>query len=269
VNNVINLVVALDCEARPLIERFDLKRQPEHAYPLYTSEQMQLIVSGVGKLNSAIATGYLAGLSDEPAAWLNIGIAGHMTHPLGELYLCHKITDMQTGQSSYPAFTFKTTLPTASLDSFDVPVNEYHDDLLHDMEASGFYQAASRFATVEFIHCLKVISDNQDSPTHNINKQMVSELIANTIVVIADFINLLSEQHHRWLTVTATPDSYHEIIQKWHFSTYQQHQLKQLIKRWATHYPGASPLTAELLALKNSRDVLAHMQAALNIEQQA
>ena len=140
---MINLVIALDCEAKPLIDRFDLKRQQEHVYPLYTSDNIQLIVSGVGKLNAATATGYLAGLTKEPAAWLNIGIAGHKKHGIGNSYLTHKIIDKHSDRCWYPAFTFKSSIATDTLCTFENAVTEYHDDLLHDMEASAFYQAAS------------------------------------------------------------------------------------------------------------------------------
>ena len=226
---MINIIVALDCEARPLITHFGLQRQQQHAYPLYSSDSMQLVVAGVGMLNAATACGYLAGLSNESAAWLNIGIAGHQTHAPGELYLAHKITNQQNEHSWYPVFTFKCAIPTASLASFAEPVTDYHDDLLHDMEAAGFYQAASRFNSAEFIHCLKIVSDNAEHNTHNINKHMVTDLITARLEPIEEFINALATQLARWNKITTTPDIYAELLQHWHFSTYQQHQLKQLV----------------------------------------
>ncbi len=262
---MINIIVALDCEAKPLITHFDLQRQQRHAYPLYHSANMQLIVSGVGMLNAATATGYLAGLSNDSAAWLNIGIAGHQTHTLGELYLAHKISNQQTEQSWYPGFTFKCKIPTAGLTSFAEPVTDYHDDLLHDMEAAGFYQAASRFNSAEFIHCLKIVSDNAERGTHNINKHMVTELITTKLETIVEFTNALAAQLARWNEITATPGIYAELLQRWHFSTYQQHQLKQLVKRWSTLHPGQELVIAKLPSLRNSRDVLHYLQKSLDI----
>lgn len=263
---MINIVVALDCEAKPLIDHFALKRQQEHAYPLYTADDMQLIVSGVGKLNAATATGYLAGLSDKLAAWLNIGIAGHKTHAIGALTLAHKITDRQSQKSWYPAFGFKSSIDTESLATFDSPENNYHDALLHDMEAAGFYHAASRFNSTEFIHCLKVISDNAEHSTQKISKQMVTELITAQIEPMEEFITALANQVTAWEEITHTPEIYTDVLKAWHFSTYQQHQLKQLITRYATLYPEQPLSIPELSGLKTSRDVLKHLQDALEIK---
>ena len=211
------------------------------------------------------ACGYLAGLKKESAAWLNIGIAGHQTHAPGELYLAHKITNQQNEHSWYPVFTFKCAIPTASLASFAEPVTDYHDDLFHDMEAAGFYQAASRFNSAEFIHCLKIVSDNAEHSTHNINKHMVTDLITARLEPIEEFINALTAQLARWNKITTTPDIYAELLQHWHFSTYQQHQLKQLVKRWSTLHP-QQPLRLEALAtLGSSRDVLHYLQKSLDI----
>jgi len=262
---MINIVIALDCEAKPLIARFGLKRQQQHTYPLYTSEHINLIVSGIGKLNAATASGYLAGLTREPAAWLNIGIAGHKSHSLGTLYLAHKITNQQSQQNWYPAFTFKTGIATASLASFDVPVTEYADELLHDMEAAGFYQATCRFNSAEFIHCLKIVSDNAEHSTQKINKQMVSKLIHGQLTPIETFISTLNNQLERWNDITATPNIYNDILQRWHFSTYQQYHLKQLVKRWTTLNPQKMLSIEELASLKNSHRVLIHLQDALDI----
>ena len=265
---MINIIVALYCEAKPLIEYFKLKRQPDHPYPVYRTDKIQLIVSGVGKLNAATATGYLAGVSDTPAAWVNIGVAGHKTHALGTPCLAHKITDQQSNQSWYPIFIFKTPLTTESLGTFDAPENNYEDELLHDMEATGFYQAASRFNSAEFIHCLKVVSDNTENSSRKINKQMVSELIAKQIGSIADFISSLNTHLNNWNNIIATPDIYDAIIKTCHFSTYQQHQLKQLLKRWAALHPEQNTLGDTLLELNNSRNILKYLQDSLNITEQ-
>lgn len=265
VTSMLNLVIALDCEAKPIIEHFHLKRQAEHTLPVYTTDNMQLIVAGVGKLNAAMATAYLAGMRNDNAAWLNIGIAGHKSHAIGTAYVAHKVMDHTTQQNWYPALTFKPAIATETVCSFESPVMDYHDDLLHDMEAAGFYQAASRFNSAEFVHCLKIVSDNAEQSTHKINKQMVSELVTAQIDAIADFISKLNDQLNEWHNISRTPAAYVELLQRWHFSTYQQHQLKQLVQRWTTLYPDAELLTAELTSLKSSREVLKYLQDSLDI----
>ncbi|MFO7603618.1 MAG: hypothetical protein R6X06_07365 [Gammaproteobacteria bacterium] len=262
----INIAVALACEARPLIEHFGLKRQTQAAYPVYQGGHIQLIVAGVGQLNAATAVGYLAGLTQHPAAWLNIGIAGHKTHAIGALYLAHKITRQQDSHSWYPAFTFKPGIATASLTSFSQPVTDYEDDVLHDMEAAGFYPAASRFSSVEFVHCLKVVSDNAEHPDHKLDKHWVSQQIAAQLKPLSGFITKLHTDLARWHEITAVPSLYDELLQHWHFSTYQQHQLQQLLKRWSTCHADEEWCAADMAKLKNSREILRYLERTLDIE---
>ena len=99
------LVVALQAEAAPLVDRFALKSLNGHPYRLYAGADPHLITSGVGKLASASAVAYLrARIGQTPAAWLNVGIAGHARAPLGTALLAHKIHDVGSSKSYYPIF---------------------------------------------------------------------------------------------------------------------------------------------------------------------
>ena len=56
--NQINFVVALSPEAQPLIRYYKLKRDRQiTAFELYRNDNIQLIISGIGKYNTAIAAG--------------------------------------------------------------------------------------------------------------------------------------------------------------------------------------------------------------------
>ena len=125
----VNLVVALSCEARPLIQRLNLKQAKSIAgFRLYGNRQgVNLIVSGVGKLATAAACGYLAGSqADEQAAaaaWLNVGIAGHRNMPLGEGALVHKVIDQSSGRVRYPPLVLNTRCPTTAVITVEHPGN--------------------------------------------------------------------------------------------------------------------------------------------------
>ena len=68
---MLNFVVALPCEARPIISHFGLQALDSPAgFRLYNRERMRLIVSGAGKIPAAAATAYAgATLGPGPAAW--------------------------------------------------------------------------------------------------------------------------------------------------------------------------------------------------------
>ena len=91
-------VVALKSEAKPIISHFKLDHQSGNSiFPIYRNDKLghSLIVSGVGQINAAAATTYLASESDAPpwAAWINLGIAGSMDGEIGKLYQGIKITN--------------------------------------------------------------------------------------------------------------------------------------------------------------------------------
>jgi hypothetical protein len=60
------------------------------------------------------------------------------------------------------------------------------------MEASAFFDTATRFSSVELVHCLKVISD---TPSQQIgrDKARISKLINQHIAQLAGFAKLLED----------------------------------------------------------------------------
>ena len=96
------LVVALAAEARPLLAPHRLRGVSGHPYRICAGEQTHLIVSGVGKVAAAAATAYLRALiGDAPAAWLNIGIAGHGSQAVGTALLA-QVVDIASGKPFTP-----------------------------------------------------------------------------------------------------------------------------------------------------------------------
>ena len=118
---MINIVVAMPCEAKPLVEHFALQRNSQlHAFPVYASTDMTLITSGVGKVNSAMAVAWLAGQQQtRDQQWLNIGMAGHASHKPGTLLVANKVTDMATNRSWYPQVLSRLEHESTALRTID------------------------------------------------------------------------------------------------------------------------------------------------------
>ena len=193
------LVVALAAEARPLLASLHLQGVSGHPYRICAGEQTHLIVSGIGKVAAAAATAYLRALiGDTPAAWLNIGIAGHGSQAVGTALLAHKVVDAASGKPFYPTFTASPPCRTTLLHTVDhaqPPVG----DAAYDMEASGFCEAAQRFATSERIHCLKIVSDNPQFPYQTLNAEKIEALIEaqlDTAAQVGEHLRTLSQQLH-------------------------------------------------------------------------
>jgi len=263
---MIYFVVALACEAKPLIRVLNLKSVANHAnYPLYENDRFRLIVTGIGKLNAATATSYLASLSEikKNNAWLNVGIAGHLDADIGSPFLANKIIDGGSGLSWYPIFIRPFAVKSTSLVTQDHAQNKYEPNTLYDMEAAGFYLAASRFNTTEFVHSLKIVSDNQTSPAGYLPEKEVSQLIASNIEIIEQTALHINESAQQWQRISETSPDFDKFLARWHFTVYQQNSLKQLLKRWKTLLDDQSIWNQDITNLADAKQVLRYIQQKL------
>lgn len=165
------IITALHEEARPLIKIFGLKKDPHsRRIPLYRRGGTCLAVSGTGKVKSAIATTFALAKTDslENTIILNFGLCGclDLQIPVGELTFINKITDASTKRDFYTETILKHNLREASLTTFDKPLLKGWESVtttMVDMEASGFFPAASAFTPLENIYCLKMVSDHLEN----------------------------------------------------------------------------------------------------------
>ncbi|MFQ5792846.1 MAG: hypothetical protein ACE5JI_20450, partial [Acidobacteriota bacterium] len=144
---MIRIVVALQAEARPLVSHYRLKAVAG-AFPLYQSEGLWLVVSGVGKTRAAAATANLHAAAGEGpgCAWINVGIAGHRERPVGEAILADKIVDGASGRRWYPPRLPGVPPPSASVLTVDHVEERFTGDWVYEMEAAGICAAASRLS---------------------------------------------------------------------------------------------------------------------------
>lgn len=162
------IVCALKAEAQPLIERFGLKQEPQqNRFQLFHSEHVRLIVSGTGETMAAIATTYLlANRSLAPSDIIvNVGTCGTQYNDIttGDALIPHKIIHHDTQKHFYPDIIVDHGLREGSVETFSRPVGRDEASIITgdgvDMEASGFFQAASVFSAPHQILLFKVVSD--------------------------------------------------------------------------------------------------------------
>lgn len=225
-------VCALACEARPIIDRYRLKKsRRDHAFDLYENPRMACIVSGVGRLACAAATAWCAARFDaeRALAWLNVGIAGAADFELGTLLQVVQIVDADSGRHYYPMPTAKPALPTAACLSLARPGNEYPPGFLLDMEASGFAASALRFSSAELVGCLKVVSDNPRAHTGR-DRGAVSALIERRLDAIDTeamrLLALADEVGGREID----PADWHALLAAAPFSETEQNRLRTLAR---------------------------------------
>ncbi|MBW1846518.1 MAG: 5'-methylthioadenosine/S-adenosylhomocysteine nucleosidase [Deltaproteobacteria bacterium] len=167
------IIMATTLEAKPFIERLNLKKYGKESFKQFSNDKILLVISGVGKTNAAIAATYCCKKYNPPYI-LNMGSAGatDSTHRLGSILHVYKIFEHDR-----PQFPFKKPhthkpdrlkgFPTAKLATGDRPVidpngrkiiSEYAS--LVDMEAAAIAQACKTFKTKCYV--FKYVSDTPD-----------------------------------------------------------------------------------------------------------
>lgn len=263
----LNFVVALSAEAHPLIGYYKLRRLHNiSAFEVYENENVRLIVSGMGKINAAVATAYLAGLvnTGAPQVWLNVGIAGGNAASLGDLVMINSITDTETRKTYYPSICFDSSLPQTAIKTVSNPDVKYRQDTLFDMEAAGFFIAASRFAPVELVHCCKIISDNSDQAVDTVNKGAVIGMVQSAlgkVELIAGKVMELAKDIESNMRVEST---IRQFLEKYHFTESQKHTLRLYLQNWIALSDETDIDCGDLLKAKDARSVLNTLQQILN-----
>lgn len=168
--NKICIVTALDFEARAIIEHYGLIGMNNPYFRVYVNDDIMLIISGVGKIRSSIATTYiLSNIEDiEHCAVINVGLCGAQdtNYPLGMPILVNKIVDADTSYEYFPDILFPHDMVEEGLETHQVRISidggSHIGEKLVDMEASGFFESASTFLPPHRLSCIKVVSDHLD-----------------------------------------------------------------------------------------------------------
>ena len=264
---MINIIVAFPAEARPLAGHFRLRgRDSSGPFPVYHNEALCLAISGIGKVACAAATAWLQGIQrgQSPSGWLNIGIAGHASHAIGDAYIAHRITDKANGCSWYPPQVHGLRFPSENLLTVEVPETGYRDDALYDMEAAGFYPIACRGATAELVQCFKIVSDNRSRPLTAVDTGSYSELVSSRLGDIESLVSELERMVHCSGAFNPVPDELQSFTGNWHFTLSQQHRLARLLRRWQALKPGQPIWCGELEKHTHARGVLRWLEDYLN-----
>jgi len=262
---MIHLLTALACEAKPIIEYYHLSRlMSETEFSVYGNESLTLTVAGVGTSSMAAAVAYthvLFGKSKQ-SVWLNVGVAGHRSHEIGKVFVVHKINDGSSGKNWYPSMVYRPGCATESLQTVARQEVNYSDTVLYDMEGSGFYESAIRFSCSELVQCIKVVSDNALSPTTKLQPKFVSELIINNLVTIEDLIEQLVAISNTLPKLS--PMLIDDFVERWHFSVQQKIQLGAGLNRWKLLSGSRSLNFEQLNNYKTSKQVLNWLECEID-----
>jgi adenosylhomocysteine nucleosidase len=180
------IVMATLLEAKPFIDGLALYKVEKEPFIIYQNNLFLLIISGIGKVNAAMATTYCL-MKFSISSLYNFGASGaaHFNSPLGGIYHISKVIeyDRPTLTTSAPRMytpAILPGLPTATLATIDSPVHDpikreeisHHADLI-DMEGASILQTCQRFhrqcALFKFV---------TDTPEHTSHDEIVNNILS-------------------------------------------------------------------------------------------
>jgi len=260
VSFMIMIFTALYCEAKPLIRFFDLKKDPRfNMFQVFKNEDIILLVTKPGIVNAAIGVTHLCSVYPPgPCDFLlNIGICGakNRNMPIGTVYLCNKIYEMETGLSYYPDMIFAHPFEESGIVSSSNPVLEKHaadmPENLADMEASGVYRAGMLFFQPHQMFFVKIVSDYLQFD--KIDSNSVNELIERNMPEIASWITRL---HNSMMDTPPlfTPDEEKmlaEVSKNLRLTVSMQNQLRQAANYYKLQHGSFSAHLSSFLEKEN------------------
>ena len=212
---MIYVMMALYQEAHGLIRELELKKNTAYApFEVFDNESagIQLVVTGVGEIAAAAATAAVCARDGADAAdfLINIGccaaggcepadrdmdsrcVAAHAAK-IGDLYVCHKITEQATGKTFYPDILYRHPWKERELVTGMQPLQRAAaHGALYDMEAAAVYQAGIRFFSPDRMLFLKVVSDFGVAGQERMTAETLTGLLEQHVKEIAAFLaNLL------------------------------------------------------------------------------
>jgi hypothetical protein len=230
----LNVLVALHKEAAPIIREYRLKKSQHHP-TLFCNNDIQLMVSGVGATNAAFAAGQLSALAaSSKAAWVNVGLAGHKNHAVGEAMLAHKVVCQASGNTWYPPRPLVGDFSSDSLTTVAKPVlSDYPTETLVDMEGAAFVQCATKVAPSELVQLFKVVSDNEASPIGTDFIAKAPALIEDSLPLIRACFSRLIDAADDYADRSNASPGIDRVLQVCHLTVAQQFKLRSLLRRWS------------------------------------
>jgi hypothetical protein len=238
----------------------------EGSFRWFRSENASLVLSGVGKIAAAAAAAYLhARTGEEPVSvWLNVGVAGHRSRPVGDILMAHTVTDAATGRRFYPTRLRAPIRDSGEVRTVEAPETEFDSEALYDMEASGFYPVALRFSTSELVQSLKIVSDNRGTGLSAVSAVAIRGLVENRVDRVVATAEHLSGLASALDPLRRDDFALARIYQeRWRFTTTEERTLRRLLARWWTLEPSVERTPSRFEGAGSAPEVLRRIDERL------
>jgi len=232
--NPVCIITALPAESRVFIDALRLRHVQDCGWRLYARDHYRLLQTGLGKLKAAAATSTLLHAQPDISAIVNVGVAGG-THPTGTCLQAHKITDEGTATSWYPHLPPRRLtqgLRSTEVLTLDRMSDQYRTDAVFDMEAAGVMSAATVYLSTDAIQCVKVISDNPDSPVQAFSKRVAIAHMQHTVPHVLEMLRWYEQMEDSSIRQSEIRSLSSQITLEVRHTISEGHQLTRLLHRY-------------------------------------
>lgn len=253
------IAVAHAAEAQPIVGHLGLTRVHEDGGVLrFCRDDTWLVITGQGRVATAASMGYLHGRLQAPrgAAWINIGVAGHADLDVGSVLVANRI-DGPGSSTEYPAFVYRRPCPASPLRTVDAPTVDYPSNSAVDMEASAFFDVATKFTKRELVTVLKIVSDN---PTTAFARSRVPDLMRASLPALDEILAALRGASAQWRGSIADPPALQHLTRCWRVSVSHRNLLRRHLWRLTTLAPEFDVLAA-VSSARDVREMVARVEA--------
>ena len=181
--DLITIYCALYAEAQYLIQYYELKKESgSRHFQVFSNEekQIRLVITGIGKMNAAVAVAEISTIYPPKEADLLINFgscASGEKVPLGSIIMINKITDVESGRTFYPDMIYEHPFTECEVETLAKTCERVQgeSDVAYDMEAAAFYEAGNFYYGPHQMIILKVVTDHGASlaPDRNRFAQMM------------------------------------------------------------------------------------------------
>lgn len=264
------IVVALAVEAQPIVQALGLKADPQQQpFRSFFGNNCYLVVSGIGKVMAGAACGWIGARVlaaskgiDPTICWINAGICGHASVDVGSVVSANAISDQASQRRFYPPNIHKSC-PGTEIVTVDQPERGYTEDCGFDMEASAFWQIATRFSTSELCAVLKVVSDGPDDALESLDRARIRQLSTELVMPVQQTLHGLTTLAQPLKLSSQLQRLSAELCARCHFTATRQRQLRKTLT--ALDALGRLPQQSDPVLMKH-RDagaVIAQLQSWL------
>ena len=214
---MLTIYCALFVEAQEIIRTFQLKKENEkHHFEVFSDMEkgIRVVITGVGGIAVATAVAEISTCYPPKSADLicNFGsCAAAEGIPVGDVYLCNKLTEENSSRTFYPDICYKHPFEEAELVSCgriqtakQMETDQMRPQSLYDMEGTAIYQAANYYYGPHQMIFLKVVSDHGfdakqtvSAAAQNIDMRgLMATLMKNAASMVCPYIKTLCEISH-------------------------------------------------------------------------